>query len=114
MTESTNGKAMEQINEEEQPARKRVRKYITRKDSDVVGDVLQLQNTPPVSDQEKTSSLTEVTIRTYEKLLQEKDRHITDLKNYLEEQRKEIIWLKKLIMEDIKYLRSTVRAGNNQ
>ncbi|QEU58314.1 Gcr2 [Kluyveromyces lactis] len=114
MTESTNGKPMEQINEEEQPARKRVRKYITRKDSDVVGDVLQLQNTPPVSDQDKTSSLPEVTIRTYEKLLQEKDRHITDLKNDLEEQRKEIIWLKKLIMEDMKYLRSTVRAGNNQ
>ncbi|CDO96317.1 unnamed protein product [Kluyveromyces dobzhanskii CBS 2104] len=117
MTESSNGKSTDQNNSDDQPIRKRQRKYRennnTRKDEEVVDQVLHLKNTP-INEQEQTQALrTDGDVSTYERLLQQKDRHIEDLKNDLEEQRKEIIWLKKLVMEDLKHLRSSLTSGNH-
>ena len=133
-------KIIEKSNSEGQTTRKRSRIYgdVNSREEEVVEELLQVRNTQGTNHSQPTSTATapptvapmnsledshqkkgqqhttpDVTISAYERLLKEKDQRISILQNDLEQQRKEIIWLKKLLMEDMKYLRSSLSANTN-
>lgn len=104
--------------EDQLATKRRKRNYgaVGSEEQEVVNELLQLkQNKDRQPNQNiQQSSLSDLNIMVYERLLKEKDARIQTLQNDLDAQSKEILWLKKLIMEDMNYLRTKGSNGRDQ
>lgn len=84
-------------------------------EEELVTELVQLRNCKKLKcgTKDRAGNGTNMNVDVYERLLTEKDERIKRLQDDVESQRKEILWLKKLLMEDMKHIRSSLSNLNN-